>query len=536
MEKKGFSEFDDNSVVMDTSSSDNPGPLTADDFETLLEASRALAGTLELPVLLKTVMELAARVVRAESSSLLLKDEKTNELYFDVALGAAGEKVKTVRLKSGEGLAGWVAANEIPLIVNDVENDPRWTHRVDDRSDFVTRQVVAVPLLHQGRLLGVVEGINKKGAPGFTPLDRRSLEIFAVQAAIAIENARLFARVREEKETLATLVSEMSDGALLADAQGKVTLVNASGARLLGVGGESLGKDLESLTRSFEVRPSWKNLLGGKTTAPVTLVREVGKKLILEGTFQSLREGAGWLFIFRDVTEARREERLKQNFLSVVSHKLKTPLVSITGYAPLLLEDKSLTATQRQGLTAIRDQGKKLALLVEKLLNFSAVEAEAVAVNRRRSRAKSLVESAVASLAPELARQNAEVKVDDSLDALPALSVDPERFSEVLRNLMDNAAKFNHKPHKMIRVFGRAEGAEALISVEDEGSGIAPEDVSRIFQKFYQVEDDFTGQVDGVGLGLALSKRIVEAHGGTIRVRSVLGRGSVFTTSWPLDD
>ena len=97
--------------MMNASSSESPGPLTADDFETLLEASRALAGTLELPVLLKTVMELATRVVRAESSSLLLLDEKTNELFFDVALGAVGEKVKTVRLKSGDGLAGWVAAN-----------------------------------------------------------------------------------------------------------------------------------------------------------------------------------------------------------------------------------------------------------------------------------------------------------------------------------------------------------------------------------------------------------------------------------------
>lgn len=518
------------------SPSETPGPLTSDDFETLLEASRALASTLELPALLKKVMELAARVVRAESASLLLKDEKTDELYFDVALGAAGDKVKTVRLKSGEGVAGWVATNGIPLLVNDVENDPRWTHRVDNQSDFVTRQVVAVPLHHQGRLLGVLEGINKKGGGPFTPLDRRALEIFAAQAAVAIENARLFAGVLEEKETLATLVSEMSDGALLADEAGRVTLVNASGIRLLGLTGGVFGKPMDDSTRAFEARPAWKQVLAGREPAPMTLVREVGKRIILEGTLQPLRGGQGWLFVFRDVTDSRREERLKQNFLSVVSHKLKTPLVSITGFAPLLLEDKSLTPLQRQGLTAIYDQGKKLSLLVEKLLNFSTVEAEAVAVNRKRSRAALLLEAVVATLSGELERQGAAVRLDESVGSLPAIRVDPDRFSEVFRNLIDNAAKFNHKPRKLIRVFGRAEGPEALISVEDEGSGIAPEDVSRVFQKFYQVEDNFTGQVEGVGLGLALSKRIVEAHGGTIRVRSVLGRGSVFTTSWPLDD
>jgi PAS domain S-box-containing protein len=518
------------------SSSETPGPLTAADFETLLEASRALAGTLELPVLLKTVMELAARVVRAESSSLLLKDEKTGDLIFDVALGRAGEKIKSVRLKSGEGLAGWVAANQIPLIVNDVGKDPRWTARVDDRSEFVTRQVVAVPLLHQGRLMGVVEGINKKKGEEFTSLDRRALEIFAAQAAVAIENARLFARVRGEKETLATLVSEMSDGALLSDAAGRVTLVNAAGTRLLGFTGEEVGKAMEEVLRSFEARPGWKQVLSGQKPSPITLVREAGKKMILEGTIQPLREGAGWLFVFRDVTDLRREERLKHNFLAVISHKLKTPLVSITGFAPLLLDDKTLSPVQRQGLTAIRDQGKKLALLVEKLLNFSTVEAEAVAVNRRRSRAKPLIETVAGSLSEDLNRQGAEVQLDESLDALPAIAVDPDRFSEVFRNLIDNAAKFNHKPRKLIRIFARSEGPEALISVEDEGSGIAPEDVPRIFQKFYQVEENFTGQVDGVGLGLALSKRIVEAHNGVIRVRSVLGGGSVFTTSWPLDD
>jgi signal transduction histidine kinase len=88
----------------------------------------------------------------------------------------------------------------------------------------------------------------------------------------------------------------------------------------------------------------------------------------------------------------------------------------------------------------------------------------------------------------------------------------------------------------MVRLYARAEGPEAVVSVEDDGPGIPPEDVGRIFKKFYQVEDSFTGQVEGAGLGLALAKRIVEAHGGAIEVRSVLGRGSVFTTRWPLDE
>jgi signal transduction histidine kinase len=515
---------------------DEPGPLTAADFETLLEASRALAGALDLPSLLKTVMELAARVVRADSGSILLKDESTGELMFDVALGTAGDKVKSVRLKPGEGVAGWVAANGVPVVVNDVQNDPRWTTRVDTRSDFVTRHVVAVPLLHQGRLVGVLEGINKKDGNGFTVLDRRSLEIFAAQAAVAIENARLFARLNSEKNTLSTLVREMSDGALLMDTAGHVTLLNAAGATLLGVADDPAGRNAADLFRAFDVTPPLKVVMEGKEPARLTLSRPSGKKFILDGSFQMLRDGTGSLLIFRDVTEARREEWLKQNFLAVISHKLKTPLVSITGFAPLLLEDKSLTPTQRQGLTAMRDQGNKLSQLVERLLNFATVESQTVALARKRCRARVLVDGVRTSMAADLARQNVDFNVDESIDTLPALSVDPDRFSEVLRNLIDNGAKFNPKPNKRVRLYARAEGAEAVVSVEDDGPGIPPEDVGRIFKKFYQVEDNFTGQVEGAGLGLALAKRIVEAHGGAIEVRSVLGRGAVFTTRWPLDE
>ncbi len=515
---------------------DEPGPLTAADFETLLEASRALAGTLDLPSLLKTVMELAARVVRAQSGSILLKDETTGELVFDVALGTAGDKVKSVRLKPGEGVAGWVAANGVPVVVNDVQNDPRWTTRVDTRSDFVTRHVVAVPLLHQGRLVGVLEGINKIDADGFTVPDRRALEIFAAQAAVAIENARLFSRLNNEKNTLATLVQEMSDGALLTDTDGRVTLLNASGAALVGAADSPVGKPLADLFRAFDVTPPFKSLFDANEPTRLTLSRPSGKKFVLEGSFQKLRDGSGFLLIFRDVTEFRREEWLKQNFLAVISHKLKTPLVSITGFAPLLLEDKSLTPTQRQGLTAMRDQGNKLAQLVERLLNFATVESQTVTVARKRCRARVLVDELRSQAAADLARQNADLNVDESIDTLPALLVDPSRFSEVLRNLIDNAAKFNPKPRKMVRLYARAEGPEAVVSVEDDGPGIPPEELGRIFKKFYQVEDSFTGQVEGAGLGLALAKRIVEAHGGTIQVRSVLGRGSVFTTRWPLDE
>ena len=131
-------------------------------LELLLEMGRLLSSKLELADLLATVLRLASRVVDAETASLLLLDEKTQELYFDVALDL-GEDAAKVRLKPGQGIAGTIAQTRKPEIINEAAKDPRWSPQMDEKSGFTTRSILAVPLLLKGRLLGVVEALNKQG-------------------------------------------------------------------------------------------------------------------------------------------------------------------------------------------------------------------------------------------------------------------------------------------------------------------------------------------------------------------------------------
>jgi PAS domain S-box-containing protein len=517
------------------------GQISPDDFEILLQAGRLLSSTLDVEELLRTVMKMAAQVVKAEAASILLLDEATSELYFDVALGDAGGKVKPLRLKVGEGLAGWVAQRREAAVVNDVKADTRWSGRGDAASEFDTRQILAVPLIAKGRLIGVVEALNHLDGSPFSPTDLNIFEAFASQAAVAIENARLFAEIMGEKEKLATIFVRMSDGAVLLDVDGRVQLMNQAAGTLFGLDpARCLGQPLSEIVQGFMAIPPLAMLVDRREpTATSELKRLEGKAFYLSCAFSRLTgvdgRSRGDLLVVRDVTDIRKEELLKRNFLSLVSHKLKTPLVTIAGYAPLLLEDISnLTEFQVKALNTIKTQGLYLSSLVDKLISFSVVESETLDLVRRPSDLHILLSDVLLHMKTYLDGKSASVEVSPAVASLPKTSVDADRLREVFRNLIENAVKFNPRDVRRVWIDAECRQADARFVVRDDGPGIPPEEQRRIFQKFYQIEDSFTGQVEGAGLGLALVRRIVESHGGTVGVTSEMGHGSAFFFTLPL--
>lgn len=513
-----------------------------EDIELLLSANRILASTLDVDKLLKIVLELAAQVVQAETGSLLLLDEKSKELVFDVALGEAGKELKTIRLKLGEGIAGWVAKECKPLIVNDPSHDPRWTRRGDEKTKFVTRSILCVPMVYQGKLLGVVQALNRKELHGFSEEDRMVLEAFSAQTAVAIQNARLFSSLRQEKEKVETIFSQMAEGAIFSDENGQFILSNPAACRLLAVEKERIHQsNLWQILASFTVNPSLDLLRSNHGDLfSFEASRKEGKTLILAGLIKKIQsdkgELIGHLTVFRDVTLEKKEEKMKRDFLSLMSHKLKTPLVAITGYTPMLLEEEELTKLNpffKKAIQSIHSQGMHLKLLVEKLISFSMIEAEEVTVEKKRHNAKKVIGEILSAMTTLLEEKKAAVTLESSLDNLPPLLVDYDKFREVMKSLIENAAKFNPKEEKKILISGKIENGMAVLSVQDNGRGIPSEEFEKIFQKFYQIEESFTGQIEGAGLGLALVKRLVEVHGGTVKVSSKMGEGSVFTVSFP---
>ncbi|MFH1379863.1 MAG: ATP-binding protein [bacterium] len=510
------------------------------DMELLIDVSRILSSKIETPELIENIMEFASQVVKSEASSLLLLDERTNELVFNVALGEKGDEIKEMRLKVGEGIAGWVAKEKKSVIVNDTALDPRWSQKGDNKTNFKTRNILAVPLIAKGKLLGVVEAINQVNNEDFNDADQHVFEAFASQAAIAIENSQLFNRLKEEKEKIEMVFSEMSDGALLIDEIGKTVLTNEGACRLLGFGDKNYArKNITELLQGFEVIPPVEMIINKREKVfPIEITRQQGKMLILHGMVNRLSsddgELIGFLAVFRDVTSVRREEKLKRNFLSLISHKLKTPLVSIAGYIPLMLEDgPNMNDFQLKALKTMKTQTDKLTALVDKLLNFTLLESETMDLNLKKVPVTIIVSDTIMHLKKYVVERKAHIERDESLKKVKAVNVDQAFVRDVLKNVIENSIKFNTGIEKKVMLSAHENDDWVFVDIADNGPGIPSEEREKIFSKFYQIEESFTGQVEGAGLGLALSKIIMTAHGGDISVKSTIGQGSCFTLKFP---
>lgn len=230
----------------------------------------------------------------------------------------------------------------------------------------------------------------------------------------------------------------------------------------------------------------------------------------------------------------KRDALLKDNFINAVSHELRTPLTSIAGYVELLEDDLSgtLSPSQRSYLEEVRRGATRLASLVDDLLDFARMQAGTFSLAMQRDDLNGVMASALRSMAPQL--QDKELKVVSNFWPEPVLvPMDAKRIEQVLLNLLSNAIKFTPSGGT-ITLEIEPSIDDVRLSLRDTGIGIGSEDLSHLFTRFFQVDPSTTREYGGAGLGLAISKAIVEAHGGRLEVKSELGRGSCFWLTLPL--
>lgn len=386
-------------------------------------------------------------------------------------------------------------------------------------------------LVRQAQMFGADDYVTKPFTLDY--LKGEVLDKLHKQLFIELRSASQYLAIEREKAEL--LFQHVNEGVMLFDPQGSIFMANPMARKILG-----LPDDLSAWTalRTFESfqadRPDWSRHLDAEKGDRFDLLRENPSRLILECRLHPIltpkNERFGYLLLFRDVTMDRKADTAMHHFISLISHKLRTPLVTIRAYPDLLMGESAsgpLNDFQRNALQTIATQCRRMEDMVNQLIAFSTLDANEIFL-QRMSLAE-LVHEALKSMPGEYQDRRGHVALDESLPALYAC-VDPTLVRHAIRNVLENAFKFGAS---RVAVGGEARNGAVILSVRDDGCGIPPEDRERIFDRFYQVEQTFCGQVPGAGLGLTMVRQTVESHGGKVWVQSQVDKGSTFFLQFP---
>jgi PAS domain S-box-containing protein len=341
--------------------------------------------------------------------------------------------------------------------------------------------------------------------------------------------------LQENEVKYRQFVEQAADAILVVDSRAVCTQANTRAAEIIGrPQSEIRGLPLSAFVRSEDgaggaVLPMLR--YGHVTTGEFSVVRPDGTQVAVEVRATMLDDGNVQV-IARDISERKEVDRLKDEFLSVVSHELRTPLTSIRGALGLLAAGKLDDApAQRQRMVQLAASNTdRLIRLINEILDLERMRSGRITFARVDLSAADVVDAAVEALRPIADRTGVTIQVD--VEPLHIFA-DPDRMAQALTNLVDNAIKFS-PANSTIDVTARHEGDFAVFEVRDHGRGIPPEMLEAVFDRFRQVDHSDAREKGGTGLGLAICRNIVEEHGGTIRVESTVGAGSVFRFTIPL--
>ena len=331
------------------------------------------------------------------------------------------------------------------------------------------------------------------------------------------ELERRFDDLRREREESRTLLEALSDGVVAADERGAIVSANAAARRLLAYGSTQALPPLGELFHDRPHRTLMREVLAGGVVERREL--DLGDRTVVVSA-RPLAEG-GTLLLLSDVTDLRRLETIRRDFVANVSHELKTPLTAIAGYAETLAAESS--ESQAAGFAqTIVENAHRMQRLVDDLLDLSRIESGAWEPEPQTVDVESAAREAWAQFAERAASQKIALETATNSSSVHS---DPEALRQVFTNLFDNALR--HTPSGgRIRVTAQRVGDDTVVRVTDTGTGIPADHLPRIFERFYRVDPSRSRQEGGTGLGLAIVKHLVEAHGGRVEAESELGRGT----------
>jgi signal transduction histidine kinase len=397
-------------------------------LERVLKLMQVINSTLEQSPLLDIIVQVATQVTDTGSASVMLVDEQTGELRFAAVAGQESAHVKPIVVPMDGSIAGTVVKENKSLLIRDAQSDPRWFQSADEISGYVTRSIIAVPMQLHGKVIGVMEAVNKRSGVEMSWDDVEILSKIATQAAIAINNARMLAE--------------------------------------------------------------------------------------LQAAYDELNE----------------LDRMKSEFISIAAHELRTPLSLILGYATFLRADASGKAKEQ--VEVVLQSAMRLRSLIDDMVNLREVDSGEATLVIEPCTLQELVQTGIQEIGYIVEAKEQTISL-----ALPeqpiTVEADRDKMTLVMVNLLSNAVKFTGQGGRL-GIQAGVKDESAWLTVWDTGVGISPDQLDRIFDRFYQVETSLMRRHEGIGLGLAIVEEMIELHHGQVRVESQEGKGSAFTITIPL--
>jgi signal transduction histidine kinase len=542
-----------------------------DTLETLNAIALEVSSSLDSKVITRNSLTTLAKLIGVEHGSIMLLDRDTEQLVDHAVLGKSEKETGYVRFPLGHGVVGWVAQNRKPLIVADVAADPRWIPPpIDDPLAKRCGSMIAVPLIAHHEVLGVLV-LSHEQTGYFREEHMRLLTASASQIAIGIHNAQVYQQAEQQyfhryemqqrqeqavSQSTAILQS-LSDGVIVCDQSGSVLTVNLAAEKILERSIEELvtwnlgdllqrllGRRVDELPLGDLLKNPWDERHQPRTLSTTFQIGPRTISITLDPVISSKETLIGAVAVFRDRTREVESDRLKTEFIGTVSHELRTPMTSIKGFTQLLAMGSlgPVNETQKEFLGIVQSNAERMIAIINDLLDITKIETGSVELEIRPLHVAETLSTVMLDLQPKI--QDRQQHLSLSIPAgLPLVRADARRFNQILFNIVSNAVKYTPRGGS-ITIEAHEVAADAVpeeerdglrpgryvqIDVRDTGVGIAPEDVPRIWERFYRTENPLKVEAGGTGLGLALVKPLIRLLGGRIWVESRINEGSAFS-------
>lgn len=363
--------------------------------------------------------------------------------------------------------------------------------------------------------------LSNEGYDELSPFLRR---IDSQQKQLSAQKAELV----QKKEELNTIIGSMNEGMILLNPKGKIISINPAAERLLDAGDDCIGADMLSLSRNLDLQEILEGALRGEQGERIIGLHGESYQIDADPiTSDHVVKGAA-LFFF-NVTEKEKAEQIRREFTANVSHELKTPLHSISGYAELLKNNMVKENDKIPFAGKIYDEAQRMIRLVEDIISLSHLDEGAEDMQRENVDLYELARKAVQSLEPQADVASVTLEVSGVPAVLNGIA---QLLYSMVYNLCDNAIKYNHENGKVL-IKVQNESSQVVLSIQDTGIGIAPEHQERIFERFYRVDKSHSKAVGGTGLGLSIVKHAAKIHHAKMDVKSISGKGTTIIVTFP---